>query len=115
MPALKVCSRCPNLVERGVSMCPSCRSASDKQRNQEPRGYTTKGHHNFRAAVLARDPICKMCGTAWATQADHYPLSRRELEAAGLNADDPMRGRGLCAACHSKETTQHQPGGWNAR
>lgn len=115
MPAMKVCSHCPNLVAQGVSMCPTCRAASDKARNQEPRGYTTTGHHNFRAAVLARDPICKLCGIAWATEADHYPLSRRELVAAGADTDDPKHGRGLCHTCHSKETAQHQPGGWNLR
>lgn len=114
MPAKKVCSRCPNLVEQGVSMCPTCRAASDKARNAEPRGYNTTGHRSFRQAVLARDPICKLCGIAWATVADHYPMSRRDLVDAGLDADDPKHGRGLCSSCHNRETAIHQPGGWHA-
>ncbi|TDE02854.1 hypothetical protein E1269_21390 [Jiangella asiatica] len=49
------------------------------------------------------------------TDADHHPLSRRELIAAGLNPDDPKHGRGLCSLCHKRSTAKHQPGGWNAR
>jgi len=36
------------------------------------------------------------------------------LISQGLNPDDPKYGRGLCSPCHSKETAEHQPGGWNA-
>lgn len=67
----------------------------------------------FREGVLARDPICKVCRRAPSTVADHFPLSRRELVAAGLDADDPERGRGLCKPCHDRETARLQPGGWN--
>ncbi|MER7155437.1 holin, partial [Streptomyces lydicus] len=52
------------------------------------------------------------CGQRSA-HADHYPLSRRELVARGDDPDDPRHGRGLCGPCHSSETAQHQPGGWN--
>ncbi|WP_433406947.1 hypothetical protein [Streptomyces sp. CA-146814] len=45
--------------------------------------------------------------------ADHWPLSKRELVARGLDEHDPRRGRGLCHSCHSSETARHQPGGWN--
>lgn len=115
LPAKKVCSRCPAIVDQGVSMCPTCRAAADKARNAEPRGYSTTGHQTFRAGVLARDPICKLCGVRWATEADHYPMSRRELVDAGLDPDDSKHGRGLCHRCHSKETALNQPGGWNRR
>ncbi|MFD7319547.1 hypothetical protein ACFV9D_00425 [Streptomyces sp. NPDC059875] len=56
------------------------------------------------------------CRQAEATQADHWPLSKRDLRARGLDEHDPRRGRGrgLYASCHSKETLKHQPGGWNA-
>jgi 5-methylcytosine-specific restriction protein A len=47
--------------------------------------------------------------------ADHYPLSRRELVAQGLDADDSQYGRGLCHRHHSQETARLQPGGFNAR
>ena len=115
MGAMRVCTQCPTLVPQGTGRCPACRSAADKARNQEPRGYTTAGHQTFRAEVLARDPICKVCVKAWATVADHYPLSRRELIDAGLDPNDPKHGRGLCKRCHDRETSQNQPGGWNAR
>ncbi|QDY11401.1 hypothetical protein FJK98_02390 [Micromonospora sp. HM134] len=49
------------------------------------------------------------------TVADHWPLSRRELVDAGLDANDPTRGRGLCKGCHDRHTSVAQPGGWNAR
>jgi 5-methylcytosine-specific restriction protein A len=51
---------------------------------------------------------------AFATVADHYPLSRKELIDAGLDPNDPQHGRGLCKPCHDRETAQNQPGGWNA-
>lgn len=46
--------------------------------------------------------------------ADHYPLSRKELLARGLDPDDPRHGRGLCKRCHDQETADRQPGGWAA-
>jgi 5-methylcytosine-specific restriction protein A len=46
--------------------------------------------------------------------ADHWPLSRRQLAAQGMNPNDPKHGRGLCTPCHSRETARDQPGGWNA-
>lgn len=67
------------------------------------RGYGQEHRERFRKAVLARDAWCK-CGKHRATVADHYPQSRRELEAAGLDPNDPQYGRGLCASCHGKAT-----------
>ncbi|MFV2094839.1 hypothetical protein ACFHW1_05020 [Micromonospora sp. LOL_014] len=49
------------------------------------------------------------------TVADHWPRDRRELVAAGLDADDPQYGRGLCARCHNQHTAVAQPGGWHSR
>lgn len=106
---------CPEL-HQGSGRCPDCRAAADKRRGTpKERGYDTPGHKQFRGAVLARDPICVLCLVAVATDADHYPVSRRELVAAGLNPNDPSRGRGLCGPCHKRETAEHQPGGWAAR
>lgn len=101
------------LVERG--RCADCEAAAEARRgSSSARGYTSRGHAAFRRAVLARDPVCVACHRAYATVADHYPLSRRELQAQRLNPNDPAHGRGLCASCHGKETALHQPGGWHA-
>jgi 5-methylcytosine-specific restriction protein A len=52
---------------------------------------------------------------AVATEAHHYPESRKELLTRGvLDPDDPRFMKGLCHRCHSRETARHQPGGFNA-
>ena len=114
--ALKVCptSGCGALTNGG--RCPSCAAAADRVRGTAAeRGYTSAGHRRFRRVVLRRDPICVLCQLEPATVADHYPLSRRQLLAAGLNPNDSSRGRGLCKRCHDQETARLQPGGWHAR
>lgn len=112
----RVCSRCPRLVEAGTGMCPACKREADQARgNATQRGYGRKHRTQFRERVLARDPICKLCRKTWATVADHWPKDRRQLEAEGLDPNNPAYGRGLCASCHGKHTAQAQPGGWNTR
>jgi len=112
--AKRVCSvaGCPQLTDGG--RCADHTRAADKARGtSKERGYATPGHRRFRRLVLKRDPTCVLCGQV-ATVADHWPLSRRDLEAQGLDPNDPAAGRGLCARCHNKETARHQPGGWAA-
>ena len=109
----KVCNvpGCPTISH--TPRCPEHTKAADKARGSAAqRGYKGPRHRRFRRLVLKRDPICVLCGDI-ATVADHYPTSRRDLEAAGLDPDDPTRGRGLCHRCHSIETARHQPGGWH--
>ena len=113
--ALRRCSRCPELVPVGTSMCPECKAKSDRARGTSTqRGYGTRHRKTFREGVLARDPICVICRAQPATVADHWPLSRRELVERGLDADDPQYGRGLCKQDHDRETARNQPGGWHA-
>lgn len=117
--ANKVCSAsgCPNIVVRDSkrTRCGDCeRKAEQGRGSAHARGYGGPGHARFRAQVLARDPICTLCRRAPAAEADHYPLSRRELVRQHLNPNDPKHGRGLCHDCHSGETADHQPGGWHA-
>lgn len=76
------------------------------------RGYDAQ-HRTFRTAVLRRDITCRICHDQ-ATVADHWPLSKRDLRAQGMDDHDPRHGRGLCARCHNRETARHQPGGWAA-
>ena len=116
---MRVCSvaGCPEFYPRGEgTRCPKHRVAADKARgNSTERGYATRGHKTFRAAVLERDPICVLCGKQQSNVADHYPQSRKELLALGLNPNDPRYGRGLDKRCHDQSTAREQPGGWNAR
>ncbi|MFJ8027441.1 holin [Streptomyces sp. NPDC096311] len=119
----RVCSvpRCPEYTQHGK--CDDHRREAEKQRGSaRQRGYG-KGHvTRFRPGVLARDPLCvctnETCGHRGpcgqpSVHADHWPLSRRELVAAGLDPNDPEHGRGLCGPCHSSSTAREQPGGWN--
>ena len=123
--AMSICSTpgCPEYTAGG--RCTDCQAKAERKRGSaSQRGYGTQHRRTFRAAVLARDPHCVCtieahghgdpCGQA-SQHADHHPMSRRELTAAGLDPNDPRRGRGLCQPCHAKETAQAQPGGWAAR
>ena len=111
---------CPALVPRGESRCEDCETSkqADYRARRDPvtnAHYKSKGHARFRRLVLHRDSLCvlQLPGCTWiATDADHYPLSLKDLLARGLDPNDPSRGRGLCHSCHSKETARLQPGGW---
>ena len=97
-------------------MCQACKRAADLARGDAAqRGYGQRHRTLFREAILARDPVCQLCLRALSTVADHWPTSRRDLVALGLDPDDPIYGRGLCKRCHDRETAVNQPGGWNAR
>lgn len=112
--AWRVCSQpgCPEFTQRG--RCDDHRSEAEQRRGSaRQRGYGKAHETRFRPGVLARDPVCVLCDNAPSVHADHWPLGRRELTARGLDPDDPKHGRGLCGPCHSSETAQHQPGGWN--
>ena len=112
--AARTCNRCPTIITTG-SRCTRCARQADRARGTaKQRGYTGAGHKAFRAAVLARDPICTLCRKAWSTVADHHPASRRDLEDAGLDPNNPAYGRGLCPTCHNRSTAELQPGGWHA-
>lgn len=116
---MRVCSTpgCPTIYPATEgSRCPTHRAQADKARGTAAqRGYTSRGHQQFRRQVLHRDPVCVACHIAVATVADHYPHSRRELIDLGLDPNDSARGRGLCKTCHDQSTAQDQPGGWNSR
>ncbi|WBQ03009.1 hypothetical protein [Kribbella sp. CA-293567] len=115
--AWKLCSKpgCPTLVPPGTSRCEDCAQEADLRRGTSTeRGYGVRHRKVFRKGVLDKHPICVLCLNAPSTVADHYPLSRRELVAAGHDPDDPAHGRGLCKTCHDTETATHQPGGWHA-
>lgn len=118
--ASKVCSTtgCPNTMDRGTkrSRCEDCaRQAEQRRGSAHTRGYDHTHTTVFRRGVLARHPFCQAPGCFRpSTDADHWPLSRRELVTRRLNPNDPKHGRGLCHEHHSRETAKHQPGGWHA-
>jgi len=114
----RVCSvpGCPEFSQGG--RCPEHRSEAEQRRGSaRQRGYGKQHEQKFRPGVLAKDPTCVLCHAAPSKHADHWPLSRRDLEAQGLDPDDPKHGRGLCGSCHSKETANNpeQQGGWARR
>ena len=118
--ALRPCAtpRCPNLVPAGTTRCDNCETTAqaDYRSRRDPftnAHYKSRGHARFRRRVLARDPVCVLCHDAVATDADHYPLSLKQLLEHGLDPNNPANGRGLCHSCHAKETARLQPGGWN--
>lgn len=105
---------CGEIIEGDASRCVQHRREAERRRGSAAdRGYTSKGHRQFRREVLSRDMTCKLCEIEIATEADHYPHSRKELIALGLNPNDPQYGRGLCQPCHARHTARAQPGGWN--
>lgn len=112
---MQTCSTpgCPELVPTG--RCAGCQSDAEKRRgNSAQRGYGRRHQDRFRKGVLAKNPVCVICRRNPSTVADHHPLDRRQLQAKGLDADDPIYGRGLCAPCDSAQTAARQPGGWHA-
>jgi 5-methylcytosine-specific restriction protein A len=113
--ALTICTvhGCPQYTDSG--RCDEHRRQADARRGTaRQRGYGGRTWNQARATVLTRDPNCVLgCGRP-STVADHWPTSRRDLLAQGVpDPDAPERMRGICKPCHSTETAQHQPGGFN--
>lgn len=125
MNRYSVCTHpyCPTLVPGG-GRCPAHQRQAERNRRPNGNPYATQSHKAFRQAVLALYPLCQCqgeCGhhrglcAARSTVANHYPIERRDLEAAGLNPNDPQYGRGWCEPCHNAYTARTSPGGWNLR
>src|SRR3989442_225009 len=90
---------CPALVERGETRCPKHHRAHEqaydaRRGTAAERGYDA-AHRAWRAAVLARDPICKACGKERSTYADHIV----PLKQGGAKLD-LANGQGMCSRCH---------------
>ncbi|WP_258563120.1 holin [Streptomyces phytophilus] len=107
-------SGCTGTPQPGSGKCTACQDRARRPRpSAAAQGYGAEHRDRFRAGVLARDPVCVVCRAAPSVHADHWPLSKRQLRAAGQDEHDPTHGRGLCPRCHSTETAEYQPGGWN--
>lgn len=110
---------CPNLVELGVTRCPTHQRAKennfDKRRGtSHSRGYDREWRR-LRAAKLSANPLCEEClrlnRVTTATDVDHIePFN-------GVN--DPLRLawdnlQSLCHTCHSRKTVK-EDGGYGRR
>jgi 5-methylcytosine-specific restriction protein A len=80
------------------------RSASRRTGERTARAvqiYHSAKWLNTRNAVLARDPICKVCDNALSEQVDHItPLSQGGDEYAMDNL------RGICVPCHATKSAR---------
>lgn len=93
---------CAALVERGRCAAHSASRFYDGRESAAKRGYDRR-HQKWRRMILARDPWCKMCNRAPATEADHIiPISRGGERFALDN------GQALCKPCHSRKTAGEQ-------
>jgi 5-methylcytosine-specific restriction protein A len=103
---------CPELVTDRGGLC--ARHARERQAAQDAarpnagaRGYGAEWRQR-RAAVLARDPICRACNVNPSTDVDHIVA-----RAAG-GTDELGNLQGLCHRCHSRKTAVAD-GRWQPR
>jgi 5-methylcytosine-specific restriction protein A len=100
-------------VDRGRCLEHKHKRAPERRVNRER--YNSIGWLRNKANYIRAHPVCCLCGGAAETP-DHWPVSRRDLVAAGdQHADSWDKLRPLCKRCHSRETARLQPGGWNRR
>jgi len=86
---------------------PQARSRPDTRPSAHARGYG-RAWGRLRAWVLARRPLCAVCGGP-ATDVDHI-IPR---ERGGL--DSPTNLQGLCHSHHSQKTAREDGGFGHAR
>lgn len=98
--------RCGNEAKPGKARCVDHYREYERERSARRRETTkgifrTKRWAMTRKAILARDPICKVCDDALSTEVDHItPLSE---------GGDPYRLEGLqgiCSPCHWAKTAR---------
>ena len=89
---------CPALTNGG------CCRKHQRDRHCAQAAYQTLAWRTLRVKVLMRDPICKMCGRAPSTEADHILPRRR-------GGQDTMGNlQGVCKPCHSSLTVRFEGG-----
>jgi 5-methylcytosine-specific restriction enzyme A len=99
-------SGCPNFARPGRARCVEhyrqCERDRSRRRREATKGiFKKKRWLMTREAVLARDPICKVCDERLSTEVDHIkPLSQ---------GGDPwnLEGlQGICSSCHHAKTAR---------
>lgn len=86
-------ARCPHgaLATHRDGRCDACTRPAWRRRPHTDSGYVRQ---QWSKAVLARDPICTVCGQRPSTEADHI---RPEAEGGRATMDN---GRGVCRPCN---------------
>jgi len=87
---------CPRAGGPSGHCPPHARSRDRARGSASQRGYGA-AHQAWRAAILARDPLCRICHTAPPTVADHV----RPLRQGG--GWSYSNGQGLCERCHNRK------------
>jgi len=89
---------CPALIPARDNFCPRHRKIKQQERNalHDPF-YSTKRWQKCRAAVLAQEPICRVCGRP-ANTVDH--ITPRRKGGADYERDNLQA---LCAECHARK------------
>jgi 5-methylcytosine-specific restriction protein A len=96
------CVRCGRIIEGRRPVCDECKASQPA--NERP--YDSADWKR-RSARFLRGKLCALCSrhglSIPATVADHYPLTRKELLAQGIETPDEEKYlRPLCASCHSR-------------
>lgn len=96
--APKLCAKCSTPTR--TTYCPQHEPAPGWTRypSANARTLTREDRRKFRDAVLAREPVCRVCGRQ-ATEADHItPV------AEGGTNNPATNGQGLCKTHHDAKT-----------
>lgn len=97
---------CPNFARPNSGKCDEHAREYERERSRRQREatrgiYKRKKWAMTREAVLARDPICKVCDKRLSTQVDHIvPLSQSG------DAWDLEGLQGICSQCHWSKTAR---------
>jgi len=72
---------------------PKLRSNCKPQASRQARGYNAE-YDRIRPIVLAEEPVCRLCGTAWSQHVHHIDRNPHNHARANLC--------GLCPPCHRR-------------
>jgi 5-methylcytosine-specific restriction enzyme A len=101
--------RCPALVPLRTRHCPRHAKEAQlriyrRQGSKAKQGYG-KRWRKLRKVIIARDPICKICGVSASRDVDHIEPKRPEQDAADFREDQLQ---GICKPCHGRKTRAEQ-------
>jgi 5-methylcytosine-specific restriction protein A len=108
----RVCGQvgCPKILTDGSTKCAAhAARPKDTRPSASARGYDSKWRRNS-ARFLKAHPVCAWPGCSKPSEhADHWPMSRRELVAAGVEHPDAWQHlRPLCASHHNSRSARER-------